>query len=389
MRFVTGGFIRRGAGAAFVFFFAAGLGAAGCATGGAAGRPRATAIHWLDGAPGDDATLCASIDSVTPSATGWWLSGPGCLLEAVADAPTGRYVPFTEADWQMDRVDGLVAAGDGSVWAAGRQRNGEAVRAVLGRWTDAGTNVGSPDRWDLEGAIVNGFTTAADGTAWAVGRRLGTTSGFLVARWADGRWVPLATTGLDRGELLAIDFSPDGCAWMVGRDDAGGGVLLRFDGRKLRQERLDPEDGVPSQVVAASCGDVWIAGHSVIRYAHGHREEIGFGGVELSGLAACPDGDLLLVGERRAHEPEMRGRHVGFSFRVRNGSVVPLPVPLPFVVGDWRLADVTCDGRGAWTVGTAIARLADGRTERRALTYRLGPEGWQYRGWAAGREGAP
>lgn len=360
---------------------AAALAPLGCSLHAANPAARVAPIAWVDGVAARDDGACPSLDSVSAAAGGWWLSGPGCLLRASADDRLGMYYPFAEADWRMDRVDDIVAAANGTVWAAGRQRDGETVRAVLGRLDGATAAVGAPGRWNLEGALINGFATARDGAPWAVGRRLGKDSGLLIARWEAERWQSIATDGLDHGELLAIDFAPDGCAWMVGRDEHGGGMLLRYDGSRLRQEKLDPTDGVPTRVVAISCGDVWIAGQSVIRYAHGHREEIEFGGAVLSGLAACPDGDLLLVGERRAHEPEMRGRHVGFSFRVRDGNVVPLPVALPFVVGDWRLADVVCDENGAWAVGGAVARLAGGASERRALAYRLGPDGWQYRGW--------
>lgn len=370
----------RGASRLLALSLVLGLAFAACTPIGADAPWRAAAIAWQD-VPGERDAVCPAFDAVAPGGDGWWLAGPGCLIRAAADERLAAIYPFAEGEWGMDRVDGLLAASDGSVWATGRQRYDDAVRAVLGRFLAGEGSLGSPARWQLDSALINAFAAAPDGTPWAVGRRLGAEGGLLVARWRDGHWQTLDTGGLARGELLDIDFAADGCAWMVGRDAGGGGFLVRFDGKRLLQERLGPEDGVPKRVLATSCGDVWLAGTSVVRYAHGHREEIGFGGAELSGIAVCPDGDLLLVGERTAHEPEMRGRHVGFAFQARDGAVTPMPVPLPFVVGDWRLADVGCDASGAWAVGSAIVRFAGGATAKRALVYRLGADGWEYRGW--------
>jgi len=357
---------------------------AGCATLPSATTPRSGPIAWTDGVPGATDADCPAFDAVTGGDGGWWFSGPDCLIYAAVDERQAAIYPFRSADWRLDRVDGLVAGNDGVVWAAGRQRAETSVRAVIGEFRAGRATVDSPERWGLSGVLVNAFAGPRGGAPWAVGRRMGAGPSLFVAHWEGEAWTALDTARFGAGELLDVDFAADGCGWFVGRDSAGAGVLIRYDGSTLRKEVLDRADGVPTRVAALSCSDLWLGGHSAIRYAEGHREEIQFGeNAELNGLAVCPDGDLLLVGERIATEPEMEGRRVGFSFRVRGGGATVLPVQLPFAVDDWRLADVSCDADGAWAVGAAVARVSAATSpERRALVLRLGEDGWRYRGWA-------
>ena len=356
---------------------------AGCAWAVASGTPRSTGIAWIDGSPGAADRDCPAFDAVARGVGGWWLSGPSCLAFAANGDGASRMRSFRESDWTLDRVDALFAASDGVVWAAGRQRRGEAVRAVLGSAADSGVAVGDPARWGLDGVLVNALAGTEAGPVWAAGRRLGSPPIPFLARHDGKGWTAIDARGLGAGEIVDADFAPDGCGWFVGRDPEGAAVLVRFDGSTLRREVLEPEDGAPTEVAAVSCGDLWLGGRTAIRYAEGHREEITFGGdAEVNGLAACPNGDLLLVGERIAREPEMGGRRVGFSFRVRDGEASSLAVQLPFAVDDWRLADVGCDAGGAWAVGAAIAMPAAGAApERRALALRLDADGWRFRGW--------
>lgn len=364
-----------------VLLLLASLGA-GCSVVAPAAGPRPGTVDWIAGAPGPDDATCPAFDSVAADAGGWWFSGPDCLLHVAAD-DRGQLFPLLQGAWRFDRVDGVAASADGTVWAAGRQRVEDAVRAVMGSLHNGKADVGDPDRWDLQGVLVNAIVATPSRSVWAAGRRIGPMSvPFLAQRTASG-WASLDAAAFGSGEILDGAFSPDGCGWFVGRDGAGAGMLVRFDGKRFHKEVLDRADGVPRRVAALSCRDLWLGGANVIRYAEGHREEIGFGvNAEINGLAACPDGSLLLVGERVAVEPEMQGRRVGFSFRVRDGVATSLPVELPFVVDDWRLADVGCDESGAYAVGAALARFAiDTPAERRALLLTLGESGWRYRGW--------
>jgi len=361
-----------------------GIVVSGCVAGMSESGPalRAGPIAWTEGKPGSADVLCPGFDAVAAGDDGWWLAGPGCLIRAAGESAQGAIYPIDSNGWSFDRVDGVISDGNGGAWVSGRQRATDSVRAVLGRLVGGQPAIGDPGEFEMSGAVINALAAPEDGMPWAVGRNLGGGHEFLVSRWDGSRWQALDTKGLGSGELLDIDFASDGCAWMVGRDTEGGAVLLRYDGRRLRREVLDPEDGMPTRVAAGSCGDVWIAGTSVVRYAHGHREEIGFGLAELGGIALCPDGDLLVVGERDAAEPEMAGRHVGFSFRVREGEARSLPIAMPFVVADWRLADVGCDASGAWAVGAAMVReTVAGAAEKRALLLRLAASGWNYVGW--------
>lgn len=357
--------------------------AGGCTSGSFAAGTKPAPISWIAGAPGPSDARCPAFDAVAPGADGWWLSGPDCLLHAAADESLATLLPLHEAEWGFDRVDGLAADGDGAVWAAGRQRRPGAVRAVMANVRSGTPEVGAPERWGFEGVLLNAVTAPRGGAVWAVGRHLGGPQRLFVARRQADGWSVIDTAAFGDGELVDADFTADGCGWFLGRNGDGSGLLIRYDGRRLHKEVLDRTDGVPDRVAALSCSDLWLGGTSAIRYAEGHREEIGFtGAAEINGMAVCPGGDLLIVGERVANEPEMQGRRVGFSFRVRGGEVNVLPVELPFVVEDWRLADVGCDERGAWAVGAAAARFAvDQPTERRALILRLGDTGWKYRGW--------
>lgn len=360
---------------------AAGCGAtAGLPTAGAPLRP--VPIVWQDGAAGA-AAACPALDAVAPGADGWWLSGPDCLVHAAADDAQASFVALRRESWRFDQVDAVAADAAGGVWAAGRQRTADAARPVLAEVRDGAVAVGPPDQWGFAGAVIHALRTSSDGVVWAVGRRGGAAPAPFLARRRGLQWSVLDMTAFGAGELLDADFSADGCGWIVGRNGDGSGLLVRYDGSTLHKEVLDRADGVPRRVAALSCGDVWIGGASVIRYAEGHREEIEFGrDAAINGLAACPGGDVLLVGERVAAEPGMDGRRVGFAFRVRGGAATALPVALPFVVDDWRLADVGCDAGGAWAVGAAAARFTvDGPAEPRALALRLGDSGWQYRGW--------
>lgn len=360
--------------------------AAGC--GAAAGRPAPGAaaqpvpIVWNDGAAAS-AGACPAFDAVAPGADGWWLSGPDCLLHAPADETRASLLALRRDPWAFDRVDSVAADAAGGVWAAGRQRTESAARPLLAEVRDGDVAIGPPGQWGFAGAVIHALRTSPAGVVWAVGRRDGAAPAPFLARRRGLQWSVLDTTAFGAGELHDADFSADGCGWIVGRNGDGSGLLIRYDGRTLHKEVLDRADGVPRRVAALSCGDVWLGGASLIRYAEGHREEIAFGReAAVNGLAACPNGDVLLVGERVAAEPGMDGRRVGFAFRVRGGAATALPVALPFVVDDWRLADVGCDARGAWAVGGAAARFTvDGPAQPRPLVLRLAGSGWQYRGW--------
>lgn len=340
----------------------------------AACNPLTTIRPWTS-ASARSAAGCDAFATVASAAAGTWLSGARCALFVPSDGAAPTRFALAGADVSLERLDDAVADGD-DLWLLGTQRQAGREQTAVGRLRGGQVAVAPPAAWGLGDLRLTRLAAARPGEVWAAGAQP-EAGRMALARYAGAGWAALDVSGLTGVALEDVDVSRDGCTWAVGRRAASGGVLVRYDGRTLRQENVDPARAGGGRVVGVSCGDVWIGRQSAVRYAHGHREEIAFGpDAEVTGMSLCPDGDLLLVGRR-----QVDGGPVGFSFRIRDGRAQSLDVQVPYLNEGWELRDVGCGPAGAWAVGQA--RRA-GEIQPAGLVYRLDGAAWSYQAWTAG-----
>ncbi len=340
----------------------------------AACNPVAKVGPWIGGIS-PSAAACDAYATVASAAAGTWLSGARCALFVPGDGGAPKRYALAGADVSLERLDDAVADGD-DLWLLGTQRQAGRAQTAVGRLRGGQVAVAPPTAWGLGDLRLTRLAAARPGEVWAAGDQP-EAGRMALARYGGTGWAALDVSGLTGIALEDVDVSRDGCTWAVGRRAASGGVLVRYDGRTLRQENVDPATTDGGRVAGVSCGDVWIGRQSAVRYAHGHREEIAFGPqAEVTGMSLCPDGALLLVGRR-----QVDGEPVGFSFRIRDGEAQSLDVQVPYPAQGWELRDVGCGPAGAWAVGQA--RRA-GESQPAGLVYRLDGAVWSHQAWTAG-----